>query len=204
MLSDFFTKNKIHKIQLGCGPHKLNGWLNTDLTNNGDKDIFELDVTCPRWPFEDKTFDYVFCEHMIEHITYKQAAHMLTECFRILKPGGKIRVVTPDINFLINLYLNKEKTENKDYIRWSIANFTPWAPKVDPIFLFNNFMRDWGHTFIYDKASLINSLNNAGFRLVEEFDLCNSDDFELTNLENPERMPAGFLKLESMCIQGSK
>lgn len=204
MLTSYINNHNTLKIQLGSGPHKIDGWFNTDLNANGDPDIFPLDVTNTPYPIDGNTFDYVFCEHMIEHISYIDGLKMLKECFRILKPGGKIRIVTPDINFLIELYLNKENKVNAEYTRWATLNFSPWANEIDPIFVVNNFVRDWGHTFIYDKKTISSSLKIAGFRLIEELRICESHDNNLCNLENPSRLPDGFLQLESLCIEATK
>jgi len=37
-------------------------------------------------PFEDKLFDFVFCNHVLEHI--EDDAKAMSELFRVLKPGG--------------------------------------------------------------------------------------------------------------------
>ena len=65
-----------------------------------------IDIT-KKFPFVSSTFDYVFSEHMIEHIKYQDGLKMLNESFRVLKPSGKIRISTPDLQFLLDLYLDK-------------------------------------------------------------------------------------------------
>ena len=82
-------------MHLGCGPHVLAGWLNTDL-HAIRPDVVCVDVT-KRFPFGDSLFDYVFTEHMIEHLCFADARNAITESFRVLKPGGRIRVSTPDL-----------------------------------------------------------------------------------------------------------
>jgi predicted SAM-dependent methyltransferase len=49
-------------------------------------------------------FDYVFSEHMIEHVSYAEGLLMLRECLRVLKPGGRIRIATPSLEVLLDLY----------------------------------------------------------------------------------------------------
>src|SRR5215216_3456181 len=92
------------KLHLGCGKHSLAGWLNTDMNECPASSIIKLDATKP-FPFEPGSFAYVFSEHMIEHIPFKDGTSMLKECFRVLQPGGKIRIATPDFRFLVNLYV---------------------------------------------------------------------------------------------------
>jgi hypothetical protein len=48
------------------------------------------------------------------------------------------------------------------------------------------------------------ALNNAGFTSVAVCELNQSQDPELRNLENESAMPKGFLKLESLTLEGTK
>ena len=45
---------------------------------------------------------------MIEHLKYSDGQNMLKESFRVLKPKGKIRISTPDLQFLIDLTKRKK------------------------------------------------------------------------------------------------
>src|SRR5438477_50522 len=79
----------------GAGFNSLPGWLNTDLEPKSASVIY-LDAAKPL-PFAYSTFDYIFSEHVIEHIPYPQGLSMLKECFRVIKPGGTIRIATPNL-----------------------------------------------------------------------------------------------------------
>ena len=63
---------------------------------------------------------------MIGTLLILLGSSMLRECFRVLKSNGTIRISTPDLRFLIELYNHPQN----DYIRYMI-DFTPWAPTVD-------------------------------------------------------------------------
>jgi predicted SAM-dependent methyltransferase len=56
-------------------------------------------------PFESQTFDVVYHSHFLEHLSMKDARFMVAECHRILKHGGMIRVVVPDLEYNAKLYL---------------------------------------------------------------------------------------------------
>ena len=61
-------------------------------------------------PYEDNTFDVVYSSHFIEHIPVDQIELVFDDVYRILKPGGLIRLVTPDLEFLNNEYkINYDK-----------------------------------------------------------------------------------------------
>ncbi|WP_320673779.1 class I SAM-dependent methyltransferase [Prochlorococcus sp. MIT 1341] len=204
LYNEYIKNNKIRKLHIGCGRSLIKGWLNTDYY--GGKDIMRLDAT-KKFPFKDNEFDYIFSEHMIEHISYNDATKMLKECFRILKPGGKIRISTPDIRKIITLFNPKTET-HKSYIEWSIEN---WCcnkyPKVfSPAFVVNNYVRDWGHQFIYDIETLELNLSIAGFVDIPKktLSISESSDVNLSLLENEARMPPGFLEFETITLEGLK
>jgi len=190
------------KLHIGCGCNLLDGWLNCDLYPRSSR-VLHLDATRP-FPFDDDWFRYVFSEHMIEHIPYSHGSFMLTECRRILQPGGRIRISTPDLSFLIDLHAQRKSPLQRDYIEWATRMFIRDAPRPDDAFVINNFVRDWGHAFIYDEKTLRRSMEAAGFRELARCELGASEDAALRDLENEDRMPAGFLRLETMTLEGRK
>jgi predicted SAM-dependent methyltransferase len=80
----------------------MEGWRNSDILPRYSDTIY-LDIT-RAVPLPDNSFEYVLSEQIIEHIPYPDAAHALRECFRILKPVGRIRLATPDLLQLLGLY----------------------------------------------------------------------------------------------------
>lgn len=53
----------------------------------------QCDMNLEDLPFEDESFDVVFCKSAIEHVN---ADHLLAEFRRVLKPGGKVVILTLD------------------------------------------------------------------------------------------------------------
>ena len=97
----YLHNHSLKKLQLGTSNNPISGWLNTDLLPTS-REVVYLDATRP-FPFDGEVFDYVFSEHVIEHLEHPSAVSMLHECFRVLKPGGRIRISTPDLRVLIGL-----------------------------------------------------------------------------------------------------
>jgi predicted SAM-dependent methyltransferase len=203
LIDRYFREASTRKLQIGCGENVLEGWLNCDLNPKKDS-VLRLDAT-KRFPFDDGQFDYVFSEHFIEHIDYPEGLKMLSECRRVLKPGGKARITTPNMAFLIDLYRKDKSEQQLRYIEWATKSFINYAPATRDVFVINNFFTcDWGHRFIYDQESLTELMQKAGFGNIRSFVLGGSDDPELRGLENESRMPAGFLKLESITVEGER
>jgi predicted SAM-dependent methyltransferase len=205
----YLQRPEERKLHLGCGRNILAGWLNADI-EPCSPDVAYIDLTKPL-PFQDACFDYVFSEHVIEHFSYQQGLAMLRESHRVLRPGGRIRVSTPDLAFVMGLY-GAEKSDvqqryiawSTSYIAWSTGAFISEVPVSSDTFVINNFVRDWGHQFIYDEKELRASLLRAGFRDVERCALNDSSDENLRNLENERRLPPGFLRLETFTLEASK
>jgi predicted SAM-dependent methyltransferase len=203
IIKRYLSVNGVKKLQIGSGENFLEGWINSDIDPCSDNKIY-LDAS-KSFPFEDSTFDYVFSEHMIEHITYQEGFNMLSECYRILIPGGKIRVATPDLQFLFELYkLNKSELQN-EYIKWSVKKSNiPGVTAFADTFVINKFFSGWEHKFIYDEKALRYTLLKIGFTGIKKCHLNESDDELLRGLENENRMPAGFLELETIVLEGTK
>ena len=99
--SYYLKTHKIKKLHVGCGKNILPGWLNCDI--NGP---VYLDVK-KNLPFFNDVFNYIFCEHLIEHLSLKKGVYFLGECFRVLKLGGVIRISTPNLFYIMLTYLDK-------------------------------------------------------------------------------------------------
>jgi len=206
LIQQYLNTHKVKKLQIGAGTNLREDWLNTNYFP-WRKEVLHLDASAP-FPIANDTFDYIFSEHMIEHISYPQGLSMLKESFRVLQAGGRIRISTPDIQFLFDLYLQEHNSTQSEYHQWMInwmqEREAAAAPYAHPIFIINNFVRDWGHQFIYDEQSLKFALEQAGFTAVKRCQIQESEDPVLTKLEHEQRYPAGFLKLETLTMEGIK
>ena len=160
--------------------------------------------TRQHFPFKEETFDYIFSEHVIEHMSYWDGVKLLAECFRVLKRFGKIRISTPDLAFLTDLTRPDKSDLQRAYIKWAARTFIPGAPDDNEAFVINNFMRNWGHNFIYDENTLRGAMTSTGFNTITRFDQHESNDVALRNLENEKHLPPNFLRLESFSLEGSK
>ena len=66
MIKEYLASHTIRKLELGAEPTNQEGWLTTD-NRHGASNLY-LDVT-EKFPFDNDVFDYVYSEHMIEHLT---------------------------------------------------------------------------------------------------------------------------------------
>lgn len=78
------------RVNIGCGRKLDRGWIGIDSQNFGDNIVRDLTKGLP---FSDETVDEIKAEHIFEHILDLQ--FVINECFRVLKKGGKMKVVCP-------------------------------------------------------------------------------------------------------------
>ncbi len=77
--------------------------MNVDLAPS-DSRVWHHDLREPL-TFDADTFDAVYHSHVLEHIPRDKAPGFLRECLRVLRPGGILRVVVPDLETIARLYL---------------------------------------------------------------------------------------------------
>jgi predicted SAM-dependent methyltransferase len=184
-IKSYLNSHTVRKLQIGAGSNILSGWLNTNAPKFSRKVIF-LDAT-KRFPFEDFTFDYIFCEHQIEHLTYEGGLFMLRECFRVLKSGGEIRVATPSLETLLGLLAPVKSELQQRYIKWVVDKYIPGvAVYREPFAINNSFYNHW-HRFLYDRETLQGSLEEAGFVDVTPWPVGQSDDEVFQGIEQHGR-----------------
>jgi len=81
------------KLNLGCGHDLRIGYINSDLYN--DKADVKFDSSA--LPYEDDSVDEILAYHIVEHFPYRKSLDTLSEWYRALKPGGRLRIETPDL-----------------------------------------------------------------------------------------------------------
>ena len=107
-------KNKFKLLNLGCGTRYHKDWINIDFVSN-NKNISAYNLL-KGIPHKDNTFDVVYHSHLIEHFPKKNVNIFIEECYRVLKPGGIIRIATPNLEEIVKnyvKYLNRSLQNDK-------------------------------------------------------------------------------------------
>ncbi|GGM22051.1 methyltransferase domain-containing protein [Dactylosporangium sucinum] len=123
----------------------------------------EMDIAGPL-PVDDGAVDWVFAEHLVEHVSLAVGIAWLTEVRRILRPGGLLRLTTPDLKVYCESYVNGDGFFGKHRRRMNRA-LTGVAPAMPArgAFMFNQLFYVYGHRWLYDEAELRHALTAAGF-----------------------------------------
>ena len=176
------------RLNIGCGMTPTGGWLNLDnsfsvrlaklptivrfgrmigVIDAAQYAFIEFarrnavaytDVRKPL-PFKDSSIEAIYSSHMLEHLDRPAAEFFVEEAFRILEPGGVIRLAVPD---LATLAANYTKSGNADDFVFSLR-MSQSFPKGwrESIRLKLTSFRD--HRWMYDGKSLIRLLSTKGF-----------------------------------------
>jgi predicted SAM-dependent methyltransferase len=204
-IHDYLKSHTVRKLQIGAGGNDVDGWLNSDIEPSS-KEIY-LDAT-HRYPFPDGSFQYVFSEHVIEHVSWEGGLAMLRECHRVLAPGGKVRTVTPNLTKFIQLLGGVADPAERQYIDAKLR-FHGWPlTPVPGAYILNEEVRDWGHQFLYDPATLRKSLELAGFQQINEYPVGEKTDPVFQEAELRTRYPGSDLWVvnnwEAMAIEATR
>lgn len=82
-------------LEIGCGENKVyEHSLGLDVRKTSEVDVV---ADSRRLPFDDRVFDLVFSSHSIEHISHCEARATLAEWIRVIRPGGRIEIICPDL-----------------------------------------------------------------------------------------------------------
>lgn len=124
-----YGKNAIQEkafYNIGAGDFRHPAWTNVDHDSDWYKGV-QGDSISIDWDLlsltpirvEDNTAKIVYSSHTIEHITNDAAQNLFNEAYRILEPGGIIRLTTPNINLDYKAYKNNDR----HYYYW-ISNYS--------------------------------------------------------------------------------
>ena len=172
------------KLNLGSGPASATGWTNYDwgllpfLGKYRLASIFikwgllpkEYDWRWPgielvnirgKLPNKDKSVDYIYCSHVLEHFEKYEAVNILKECRRILKDKGLIRIVLPDLRKIIDNYSDANNF-NREYFGFDKDLYIGFIGKLKRLFIRS-------HEWMYDVDLAVNLLKEAGFKNVKVF-----------------------------------
>ena len=121
-----------------------------------------------RLPFADGAVQMVYSEHMLEHMLPLAGGgvNFLREAWRILAPGGLMRLVTPDLaKYTCALAGRGPGGGDGQFLEKHAERFMPMEMMTNPpsrATVVNNIFRNYGHEWIYDYDELRNALKFAG------------------------------------------
>lgn len=148
-------------LHAGCGPIRYEShddvvWYNMDIQEEHKPDIcgsvMELQNN-----FQPGELDFISSTHMLEHLPWHEGVQkFFSEAKKVLKPGGILRLVVPDLKKVATKYVNGEDLKD-------IYDGPYWTYQDQPATRFMEFCRGWSHTVLFDEQLLRTLAEEAGF-----------------------------------------
>ena len=192
-------------VNIGCGTDAPEGWYNID--NSPTIWMSRLPMgrrvfRTPAWPrtvhrhdvlkglpFAQESVDYIYSSHTFEHFTYSQSLALTKDCLRVLKPGGRLRIVVPDLEKLVRDYLADPAPLASHRLVDRLLLRHSWQDVLHP---------GAHHCQMFDARSLISMLRAAGF---DNAHVCEFGDSCIPNLTKVELESR---KSESLYVEAEK
>lgn len=153
-------------LNLGSGADKRDGWVsvdgNPDYTPHVLHDLRQLPL-----PFKTATVGLIYMEMALSQLSPDRGQALLLDCYRMLKPGGRIRIHEYDFaewekRWILATGKFRYKTRAERHYEWS---------------------RSYGWQLIYDRRTMVKYLTLAGFSEIVEVVCGKSDTRALRDLE---------------------
>lgn len=109
------NEDQFNGINLGCGACVHPAWRNLDINPYVDGvEPWDANLGIPA---SSNSVDYIYHSHLLEHLNQEKGELLTRECLRVLKPGGIIRIVLPDLERICRDYLQalKDVDQNKKF-----------------------------------------------------------------------------------------
>lgn len=155
--------NQRNYMNLGAANDRLEGYVAVDFFSSSGGYGADL-----RYPLliDCAVFDGIFTEHTLEHLSYAEVARVLSECQRILKPGGIIRVIVPDLSIFVDNYASNSESWFRD---WEREVLKPRGRSMISRMEALSFVtQEYGHRSAWDFETMDGFLTRAGFTEVRK------------------------------------
>lgn len=211
------------RINIGCGQSPTSGWHNYDnspairigqsklaaaalrmlgLLDKGNLSYIEYcrqsDIkyadAVEHIPYDNASVSVIYSSHMLEHLDRAEARSFMKECFRVLEPGGILRVAVPDLRPLASAYIAGGSADA--FLSSCVLELD--KPRGLKARLHHFVFGGREHHWMYDGASLSSLMSDAGF--VEPRILPAGE----TTIRDPGTLNLRERESESVYVEGRK
>jgi len=171
------------KLHLGCGKRFIPGFIHIDRKKFDHVDHIQCIELLPQ--FADDSVDLIYASHALAYM--KKPERAMKEWRRVLKPGGILRLATPDFAKLCEVYMKEKKlhqVQGPIYGHWD----------------------DIQHYTCYDLDSLHSLSHIAGFKSIREYDWretehADIDDYSQAYIPHLDKEFGTLISLNVECIK---
>jgi predicted SAM-dependent methyltransferase len=150
-------------------------------------------------PFGDRTACCVYTSHCLEHLTRDDGRRLVRECHRVLRKGGVVRVLVPDLFQLAERYVTANRASGEAAVEFlNDLDVFPVDDDRNPLLRVYRAMRNTYHKWLYDEPLLRQLLSEGGFSDVRRRGLHESAIEDIAAVETAVRFD------KSMCVEASR
>jgi len=178
------------KINMGCGWRDFGrSWIHIDSGNYQHLDYTSItDLS----QFEDNSVDLIYSSHVIDYFDREEVIPLLEEWYRVLRPGGILRIAVPDFDKIAKLYF--EGKYNLSYFVGLLYGKMPMGEET--IY----------HRTVYDFLSMKNMLESLSYRKVSLYDWRDTshsefDDHSQAYLPHMDKDNGVLMSLNVECVK---
>ena len=195
------------KFHLGCGtifipsylnigwwPHLGEGKLYANPNGVEGSVLYNHDLV-QGIPAADNSLEVVYHSHLLEHLTNVEGIEFTKACYRVLQPGGILRILVPDLELWSRNYISNNQFFFDEYLRDGLANDKELYPTNGAIFM--GMLHNHGHKMGYDFETLKRILEKTGFERIRRTMVQDSDLPDIAIVEPYFPLKA----LESLCVE---
>lgn len=206
-------------VHYGCGQCSPKEWKNFDVSPTlriqntpivgrllkkslgqvFEKNVNYGDVTLGLPGIKDNSADGVYCSHVLEHMSLEDFRKAIANSYKMLKPGGRFRLIMPDLKVLVDDYIaDKAKGDPEASVRFIKRTLMAMEERPKNLKAVSKLAYGYlNHLWLWDKESTINELEKAGFSKIREIEFNDSEDPMFKLVENPKRFDL-CVKLEAI------
>ena len=141
------------KLHLGCGPRYIPGFVHVDCMRAPHVNIVG---PVEKLPFSDASISLIYASHVLEHFGRNEYKQVLVEWFRVLEPGGILRLAVPDFSACAAIYYESGLVDGLSGLVGLLVGGQRDA---------NDF-----HKMVFDEPFLRRDLLSTGFKEVRHWD----------------------------------
>lgn len=156
---------KFAGLNLGSGSTRINGFCNID---SYPRSICDVMAHIDKIKLSSNSVGAIYSSHVFEHVPRAQATRVLTEWYRVLKPGSKMYICVPDQEVLFRVYLDNLPRYNTEEGRYLVdrACYLTYGGQTN---------RHDFHFYGYSFTTLKHLLESVGFCDVKRFERGNTN-----------------------------
>lgn len=200
------------KLNLGCGGVAPPDWINVDYAIGARLrkipvigTIVQRFLRCEwnpsivlhdlrtRFPWADASVDYVYSSHSLEHLTRAAGEAFMCETYRVLREGGIVRIVVPDLQRAIERYQAGEH-DARDFLSALSTVDSRDASVIKRVY---SMLSGQGHRCMYDEVSLTDLMAASGFSVARRAPF----DSDIPGIADIEGKPQ---TLDALIVEGRK